>query len=100
MRGNCSEVLANFCLSGVYLLVLTCSKLKLRTGPTLGEMWLVSSRTSQNVTIKETPVLKQFATETTSAKGVTVQFPLYLSFCVWSKNICQSGVEGGTLGEE
>lgn len=37
---------------------------------------MVSFRTSQNVTIKETSVLKQVSTETTGGKGVTVQLSL------------------------
>lgn len=37
---------------------------------------MVRFRTSQNVAIKETPVLKQVSAETTSGKGVTVQLLL------------------------
>lgn len=42
---------------------------------------MVSCRISQNVTIKETPVLKQVSVETTSGKGVTssVAFRIFVS---------------------
>lgn len=59
------------------------------------EVWAASLRTSQNVTIEETPVLLQIDAKTTSGKGVTVQLPFdFFCFCFWSKNLCQSGMEG------
>ena len=59
------------------------------------EVWAVSSRTSQNVTIEETPVLLQIDAETTSGKrGLQFSCLLTFWFCLWSKNLCQSGMEG------
>lgn len=50
---------------------------------------MVSSRTSQNVTIEETPVLLQVGAETTSGKGVTVQLPLKFLFLLEQESVSE-----------
>lgn len=50
---------------------------------------MVSSRTSQNVTIEETPVLLQLDAETTSGKGVTVQLPFEFLFLLEQESVSE-----------
>lgn len=58
------------------------------------EVWAVSPRTSQNVTIEETPVFLQVDAETTMERGLQFSCLSSFCFCFWSKNLCQSGMEG------
>lgn len=69
-------------------------KVKARDGPCpREEVWVVSSRTSQNVTIEETPVHCKSTQKPQVERGL--QFSCLSSFCFfWRKNLCQSGMEG------
>ena len=51
---------------------------------------MVSFRTPQNITIKETSVPKQVSAETTSGKGVTVQLPLESLFLLLKQEYTRS----------